>query len=87
MHASIGLARDAVFITISDNGRGFPFQGRYGLAEMEAMRQGPKSIKERITALKGGLSIDSSNDGAVLEMSVPLKTATSFSEASLNFGE
>ena len=54
VQASIGLARDAVFITISDNGRGFPFQGRYGLAEMEAMHQGPKSIKERITALQGG---------------------------------
>jgi signal transduction histidine kinase len=78
--AAIGIAGDCVNITISDNGRGFPFQGRYDLTELATLHLGPKSLMERISALQGRLIINSSTNGSALEMSIPFKTANSFGE-------
>ncbi|MGR9035040.1 MAG: sensor histidine kinase [Gammaproteobacteria bacterium] len=85
VQAVINFVKDGIYITISDDGRGFPFQGRYGLADLEAMHQGPKSIKERISALEGRFSINSGTNGAILDMFVPFKTGNSFSEPALDY--
>jgi len=46
-------------ITIEDNGGGFPFSGSYTLDELDLLRLGPASIKRRVRALSGDLSLES----------------------------
>ena len=58
---------------IDDDGRGFPFEGRLSLDELEATRKGPIVITERIRELGGDLTVESVRDqGARLEITVPL---------------
>jgi signal transduction histidine kinase len=59
-------------IIVADNGRGFPFRGHYDLAALTATQQGPRTLKERMECLGGGLVVDSGPSGAHLEMTVPL---------------
>jgi signal transduction histidine kinase len=61
-----------VTIVVADNGRGFPFRGRYGLGELQALAVGPLTLKERIAALGGSLDIESSEAGARLTIALPL---------------
>ncbi len=46
-------------IAIEDNGKGFPFSGKYTLEELELLRLGPGSIKRRVRTLGGELLLDS----------------------------
>jgi signal transduction histidine kinase len=59
-------------IIVADDGRGFPFRGRYDLATLTAMQLGPRTLKERIASLGGALVVDSSESGARLDMTLPL---------------
>lgn len=68
----IALNGEAVRISVTDNGRGFPFRGQYDLASLTAMNEGPATLKERVQALGGGLLIDSTESGAHLDISLPL---------------
>jgi signal transduction histidine kinase len=61
-----------VHITVVDNGRGFPFQGRYDLPTLTDLKAGPRTLKERISSLAGSLTIDSTAAGARLEVCLPL---------------
>lgn len=70
--ATIAIEANRVNIKVSDDGNGFPFQGRYDLAGLTAIDHGPKTVMERIVTLNGQLIINSSAAGASLEMSVPL---------------
>jgi signal transduction histidine kinase len=66
-------------ISIEDDGRGFQFQGRLSLEDLEAARQGPQIIKERVRSLGGELSIESSpGQGSHLEISIPQKAQVSY---------
>ena len=58
-------------VLIDDDGRGFPFTGRLGQAELDAARVGPVVIKERVRSMGGQLTIESSPDGARLEIALP----------------
>jgi len=59
-------------IVIDDDGRGFGFAGRFSLQQLEANRQGPMVIKERIRNIGGGLTIESNpGRGARLEIYLP----------------
>ena len=49
----------ALEISVEDNGRGFPFSGRYNLEELELLRLGPGSIKRRVRTLGGELLLES----------------------------
>lgn len=71
--ASIAIETGQVNIKVEDNGRGFPFRGQYDLAGLTAKHLGPKTLMERIIMLNGQLIIHSSNAGASLEISVPLR--------------
>jgi signal transduction histidine kinase len=64
---------EGVALRITDNGRGFPFEGVYDLATLNARRIGPVSLKERIGSLRGGLVLRTSDQGTVLEMSLPAR--------------
>lgn len=60
-------------VSIQDNGRGFRFGGRYSLDELDAMRMGPHSIKQRVHAMGGSLTLETRpGQGANLRISVPL---------------
>lgn len=79
-HAGATRAQVAVTISpsradvaVSDNGRGFPFNGTFDLAALDAQNRGPKVIRERLHALGGTLTLRSSSAGTTLEMSLPLR--------------
>jgi signal transduction histidine kinase len=73
--ASVELAAEEcqMRIKVADNGHGFTFRGRYDHAALVRDRRGPVSLKERVEALGGSLSIESAESGAILEISVPLR--------------
>jgi signal transduction histidine kinase len=58
-------------IAVTDDGRGFPFQGRYDHEELARRKLGPVSLKERISTLGGSLAIDSAPGHTRLEVSLP----------------
>jgi signal transduction histidine kinase len=59
-------------LVIEDDGRGFEFSGRFSDAQLEAIRKGPRVIKERVRSIGGELVIDSMpGHGARLEISIP----------------
>jgi signal transduction histidine kinase len=59
-------------ITVTDDGRGFPFRGHYDLPALTTMNLGLMTLKERIVPLGGSLAIDSTEAGARLHISLPL---------------
>jgi signal transduction histidine kinase len=63
--------RDRLFITVVDNGRGFPFEGRLTHAELAEGRVGPRNLFERVASLGGTLELESSAAGARLEIDLP----------------
>ena len=63
--------RDQLAITVIDNGRGFPFEGRLTHRELAAGDQGPRNLLERVTSLDGTLTLESSARGARLEIALP----------------
>ena len=62
---------DGVRIRVADDGRGFAFVGRRGLAALAARNEGPRGIRGRVAALGGDLWIESCDRGAVLEIDLP----------------
>lgn len=60
-----------VHISVSDNGHGFPFHGRYDNAMLAATGFGPSILKSRVSSLGGSLNIESSESGSRLELTVP----------------
>lgn len=75
--ATVRLAAQngAVHLSVADDGRGFPFQGRHNLAELERRGEGPRTLKERVRKLRGSLFLQSSSSGATIEIDVPISTA------------
>jgi signal transduction histidine kinase len=53
---------------VSDDGRGFPFTGSYNHDSLAASHVAPRSLFDRVTALGGQLSIESSERGSRVEM-------------------
>jgi signal transduction histidine kinase len=63
---------DHVNLTISDDGKGFPFAGSLGMEELEKQHIGPSSIKRRVRLLEGDLQIDSApGNGSRLQVRFP----------------
>ena len=66
-------------LVIDDDGRGFPFAGRFSLTELDSLRRGPTVIKERVRAVGGDLLIESNpGRGSRLEITVPQKGYESY---------
>ena len=60
-------------LSIDDDGCGFPFRGRMSQADLDAARNGPLVINERVRLLGGALTVESDpGRGARLEIAVPL---------------
>ena len=71
---SVGFGRrdGAWFLTVEDNGRGFPFDGRKTIDELARERLGPETLRERVAALQGTLVVDSRpGEGARLDITIP----------------
>ena len=61
-----------LFFSVHDNGRGFRFGGRFSLGELELMRLAPQSIKQRVRAMGGDLSLESQpGQGSNIRLSIP----------------
>ena len=74
-HVVVKLGQDEakVFLVIDDNGRGFSFSGRYTSEELDRLRLGPISIKERTRGVGGTLTVESNpGHGARLTVEIPL---------------
>ncbi len=66
-------------LVIDDDGRGFPFAGRFTLTELDDFHRGPTVIKERVRAVGGDLLIESNpGRGTRLEITVPQKEYESY---------
>jgi signal transduction histidine kinase len=76
-HAIVGITRrepGVLLLTISDNGRGFEFEGRISSEELANTTKGPMIIKERVRSIGGQLSIESTpGRGSRLEITLPPK--------------
>jgi len=74
-HVVVKLAQDEakVYLVVDDNGRGFSFSGRYSSEELDRLRLGPISIKERTRSVGGTLTVESNpGHGARLTVEIPL---------------
>jgi len=74
-HVVVKLGQDEakVFLVVDDNGRGFSFSGRYASEELDRLRLGPISIKERTRSVGGTLTVESNpGHGARLTIEIPL---------------
>lgn len=65
----------SVNIQVADDGKGFPFHGRFDLKTLMASKLGPVTLKERVSSLGGSLILDSSSSGATLAIRMPLRGA------------
>jgi len=74
-HVVVKLGQDEakVSLVVDDNGRGFSFSGRYTSEELDRLRLGPISIKERTRGVGGTLTLESNpGHGARLTIEIPL---------------
>lgn len=74
-HVVVKLEQDEakVFLVVDDNGRGFSFSGLYTSEELDRLRLGPISIKERTRGMGGTLTVESNpGHGARLTVEIPL---------------
>jgi signal transduction histidine kinase len=59
-------------LTLEDDGKGFPFAGRFTQDQMEGAGRGPTIIKERVRLIAGELTVESNpGQGTRLEITVP----------------
>ncbi len=66
-------------LVIDDDGKGFPFSGRFTLTELDELRRGPTVIKERVRAVGGDMVLESSpGHGSRLEITIPQKGNESY---------
>jgi signal transduction histidine kinase len=66
----------SVAVRVTDDGRGFPFIGTYELTALNALRQGPATLKERVARLGGSLRIESTTAGSRLDIAIPTTRAS-----------
>jgi len=75
-HVVVKLNQDEkkVSLVVDDNGRGFSFSGRYTSEELDRLRLGPISIKERTRSVGGTLTVESNpGHGARLTVEIPFQ--------------
>ncbi len=68
----VSEAPENLRITVSNDGRGFPFRGRLEHEELIAANAGPVSLRERLVSVHGTLAIESTATGSRLEILLPV---------------
>jgi signal transduction histidine kinase len=71
IRGSVSMDGTSVRLHVEDDGRGFPFRGRYELAQLLADGRGSWSLNERVAALGGELAIESTGHGSRVEVRLP----------------
>ena len=71
VRVDLDVGEASIGIVIADNGHGFRFRGRYNHLDLKVSRMAPVTLRERVDALEGRLTIDSSEKGARIEIVVP----------------
>jgi signal transduction histidine kinase len=74
-HVVVKLSQDdsRLVLVVDDNGEGFSFAGKFNGDELDRLRLGPISIKERTRTVGGALTVESNpGHGARLTIEVPL---------------
>jgi signal transduction histidine kinase len=74
-HVVVKLSQDdsRLVLVVDDNGEGFSFAGKFTADELDRLRLGPISIKERVRTVGGVLTVESNpGHGARLTIEVPL---------------
>ena len=74
-HVVVKLSQDdsRLLLVVDDNGEGFSFAGKFTGDELDRLRLGPISIKERSRTVNGVLTVESNpGHGARLTIEVPL---------------
>ena len=71
IEASVRADEGGIRVDVVDDGRGFPFHGRYELSQLVAQRRGPWSLRERVASLGGEMAIDSTSRGSRVEVRLP----------------
>jgi signal transduction histidine kinase len=59
-------------LTICDDGVGFPFHGNLDLPDLMRRGVGPRSLKDRVAALRGEMNVTSSSSGSHLLIRLPI---------------
>jgi NarL family two-component system sensor histidine kinase LiaS len=65
-----------IILTISDDGHGFTFLGSYSDADLREQRLGPLSLKHRVWDAEGQIGINSTTEGSVVRIEVPVTSKT-----------
>ena len=74
-HVVVKLSQDdsRLLLVVDDNGDGFSFAGKFTGDELDRLRLGPISIKERTRTVNGALTVESNpGHGARLTIEIPL---------------
>ena len=74
-HVVVKLSQDdsRLLLVVDDNGEGFSFAGKFTGDELDRLRLGPISIKERARTVNGVLTVESNpGHGARLTIEIPL---------------
>ena len=58
-------------IAVVDDGKGFPFEGRFTLDDLMKDQRGPRTLRERVAALGGRLELETGPAGTRLRIVVP----------------
>jgi signal transduction histidine kinase len=74
--AELRGADGGIHITVADDGEGFPFHGHYDAESLREAKLGPVSLKQRVAFLGGAVEIDSSAEGARVEIFLPVLAET-----------
>ena len=75
VRVSARLDEGDVCIDVADDGKGFPFRGRYTDAELARHDAGPVTLRDRVATLGGSMVIDSGDGGAAIAIRLPLRAA------------
>lgn len=67
----VRLDAEALRIAVTDDGRGFGFRGRYDHAALAQSNLGPVSLRDRADSLGGAMTIESTDTGSCVEITVP----------------
>jgi signal transduction histidine kinase len=70
---SVRVCFDRVWITVADDGVGFPYDGRFWLVDVLRRQFGPLSVRDRVAALGGDMVFSSNESGSQLDVALPLQ--------------
>lgn len=71
VHARVAMHAARVQIRVADDGKGFPFRGLLDLETMIRTARGPVTLKERVSLLRGNMTIDSAETGSTIDVQIP----------------